>query len=639
MGIEHDPGKSGPSGEGEAVLILIFISYLLSISMFYFNRRKKQIELPSQTEEIYLENMELEMNHDSSVEDKKQLEYWQTSDEYLPSVVFKQKFIRTISLGTIQSGDYENIENNSLSFKLCHCLACINWIKVGLFFSIWICLWLFLICLGLMSTGFKLLGGKDAAKMFDVVDNPISGLMIGILSTVFVQSSSTTTSIIVGLVGSDEMSVKTGIPMIMGANIGTSVTNTLVSLSHFGDKDELRRGFAAATVHDCFNLLSVLILLPIQWATNLFYHLTYNIAKNIDACNDDVNECDKHEFLQPYLKPYYNDVAEYDKKVAKYVSQDYCDGLCKDKSSIELRTLLTTILCDDDKCNSIKGFKDSWLTNNVLKAERVPKFIQHTNNLTEYLLNCPTTYNCSDTLYFWNYTNNTVNNTVATILNSTNNEFVNTIITVCNNMNYNLCDARLLKGGIFYRDWHLSDNSAGALCVVLSLSGICTILYLIVQTLNILIKGKFAKLLKITVSYNGYLSMLIGMFLTIMVQSSSITTSVLTPLVAIGLIPLTDMYPLTLGANLGTTVTGILAASVVTSNPLAAWQIALSHFFFNLFGIILWYPLTITRNIPIKMATYLGKQTVQYKSFPFVYTGTVFFAIPGIVYGLSSINY
>ena len=147
----------------------------------------------------------------------------------------------------------------------------------------WFLIWLFLECLGLMGTGFKLLGGKDSAKLFDVVDNPISGLMVGILATVLVQSSSTTTSIIIGLVGADEMSVETAIPMVMGANIGTSVTNTLVAMGHFANKDELRRGFAGATVHDCFNLLSVAILLPVQWASDFLGALSYEMVKNVDV--------------------------------------------------------------------------------------------------------------------------------------------------------------------------------------------------------------------------------------------------------------------------------------------------------------------------------------------------------------------
>ena len=92
------------------------------------------------------------------------------------------------------------------------------------------------------------------------------------------------------------------------------------------------------------------------------------------------------------------------------------------------------------------------------------------------------------------------------------------------------------------------------------------------------------------VGFNGYLNIAIGMFITIMVQSSSITTSTLTPLAAVGLIGLEDMLPLTLGANIGTTITGIMAATVVTSNPVQAWQVALCHLFFNIFGTLLWCP-------------------------------------------------
>ena len=91
---------------------------------------------------------------------------------------------------------------------------------------------------------------------------PISAMMIGVLATVLVQSSSTTTSIIIALVGANELSVRIAVFMVMGANIGTSVTNTIVAMGHFSNQDDLRRGFSAATVHDCFNLLSVAVSCP-----------------------------------------------------------------------------------------------------------------------------------------------------------------------------------------------------------------------------------------------------------------------------------------------------------------------------------------------------------------------------------------
>lgn len=599
-----------------------------------YNRKSRQRLETDERIDVVVDETTLPTEMILEKRDKELYDDWDNNDEsFVPSIEYRLKFIKYASLGMITKGNYENIEENGVVFRIFYYMSGIHWLKVGLFLGVWVLIWLFLICLGLMSTGFKLLGGKDAAKMFDVVDNPISGLMIGVLSTVLVQSSSTTTSIIIGLVGADEMSVNTAIPMIMGANIGTSVTNTLVSMGHYGDEDELRRGFAGATVHDCFNLLSVMVLLPIQWATHMFNHITYAIAKNIDACNEEVDECENQEFIQPYLKPYYDDVAKYDKKIAKYVSQGYCDGLCTSKTSEALRTTLKSLICSND-CNAIPGFKNSWLDeNSVLKSERVPRYIRMAPNI-EYLYKCPYPSNCETSTPFWNTENDTISNIAYMMINNTH-TYMNHTIEVCTTMKYDLCDGRLLNGGIFYRDWHLSDNEAGALCVWFSLSGICAVLYLMVQSLNLLIKGSIAKWIKRAISLNGYLSMLMGMFITVMVQSSSITTSVLTPLVAIGLIPLKDMYPLTLGANVGTTITGILSASVVTSNPVAAWQVALTHFFFNIFGIVLWYPLKRTRKVPLRMAVYLGNQTVKYKLFPLVYTGTVFFVIPVVIYGIS----
>lgn len=58
--------------------------------------------------------------------------------------------------------------------------------------------------------------------------------------------------------------ISNAIPMIMGANIGTSVTNTLVSIGQISNKGDFRRAFAGATVHDMFNWITVLVLLPLE---------------------------------------------------------------------------------------------------------------------------------------------------------------------------------------------------------------------------------------------------------------------------------------------------------------------------------------------------------------------------------------
>merc|ERR1719469_1043572 len=98
--------------------------------------------------------------------------------------------------------------------------------------------------------------------------------MIGILCTVMIQSSSSTTSIIVSLVGAKVIGVRAGIFMVMGSNIGTSVTNTIVAMGHLGNGDELERAFAGATVHDMFNFLTVAVLFPIELVSNMLYALT-----------------------------------------------------------------------------------------------------------------------------------------------------------------------------------------------------------------------------------------------------------------------------------------------------------------------------------------------------------------------------
>ena len=113
--------------------------------------------------------------------------------------------------------------------------------------------------------------------------NPVSGLMVGILCTVCLQSSSTTTSIIVTLVGAGAISVSQGIYMVMGANIGTSVTNTIVAMGQYGDGDQLERAFAGATVHDMFNFLTVAILFPVEVITGMLDALTAAMVKNVST--------------------------------------------------------------------------------------------------------------------------------------------------------------------------------------------------------------------------------------------------------------------------------------------------------------------------------------------------------------------
>jgi len=155
------------------------------------------------------------------------------------------------------------------------------WIGVGIL-AICFFLYFFLFALELLGTGAKVMTGCKAGELFGDDTNPIAGLMVGILATVLLQSSSTTTSIIVSLTGT-AISVQQGIYMVMGANIGTSVTNTIVAIGQMGDGDQLERAFAGATVHDMFNFMSVAILLPLEAASGYLDKLTYAMVKNANT--------------------------------------------------------------------------------------------------------------------------------------------------------------------------------------------------------------------------------------------------------------------------------------------------------------------------------------------------------------------
>ena len=514
------------------------------------------------------------------------------------------------------------------------------WKKVALFFLVMYCLWVFLLTLSLMGSGFKLLGGKDSAKMFDFVDNPISGLMIGILATVLVQSSSTTTSIIISLVGANELSVRNAVFMIMGANIGTSVTNTIVAMGHFANKDDLRRGFSAATVHDIFNLLSVAIFLPLNWIYPIFEKMTYQMAKDQKACDDD--SCTSQEFIKPYISPYVKGIAKYNKNVAKDVSQGYCAGKCTSSLSGDVMAEISKMVCAEDAngnndCSGVHAnYESSWMSSGKLYKKRAPGYIKTgatggARDMAVFSYACPTGEDCTNVAPV-------VNETDGAILITAANLAPNTVYAVCPDVDLGLCEKRLLKGGLIHDRWDMTDDGAGTFLTVLSLVSLCSCLFCVVYFLQIIVKGPAARMLRAVVGFNGYLNIVIGMGITILVQSSSITTSTLTPLAAVGLITLEDMLPLTLGANIGTTLTGIMAATVVTSNPVEAWQVALCHLFFNIFGIAVWFPIPRVRQVPLDGARFLGRMTghPQYgKIFPLIYTFVVFFIIPGIAYGIA----
>ncbi len=128
-------------------------------------------------------------------------------------------------------------------------------------------IYLFLAAIELLGAAMKLAGHDVAQRLFVGLENPFAGLAVGILATALVQSSSATTSTVVALVGVGELPLEHAVPIVMGANIGTTITNTLVSLGHLTHGPSFRRAFAGATMHDLFNLLTVAIFFPLELAT------------------------------------------------------------------------------------------------------------------------------------------------------------------------------------------------------------------------------------------------------------------------------------------------------------------------------------------------------------------------------------
>lgn len=408
-------------------------------------------------------------------------------------------------------------------------------------------LYFFLVGLDLLGNGAKVLGQCSAGALFGDSSNPVAGLMIGILATVLIQSSSSTTSIVVSLVGAGTVSVQAGIYMVMGANIGTSVTNTIVAMGHLGDGDELERAFAGATVHDMFNFLTVGVLFPIELITHYLYYLSLAAVGGGDDARDGQGEKWTGP-LKLIVGPLVKLIIVPNKSVAKDVA--------KGKN------------CDD--------YYPVNCTDGILSAKTCTKY---------GLIKCDKKAGCP----------------------------------------------AFFQDGATRRD----DEISGAVVVVLGLIMLVACLIGLVTLLQKMLLGMSTRVLHKATNVNGYIAIVIGAALTVLVQSSSITTSTLTPFVGMGAITLESMLPLTLGANIGTTVTGLLASLV--SDGTDALQVALCHLFFNITGIIIWYPIPFMRNIPLSAARVLGRATRVWRGVPIVYIGIVFVLIPLLLFGLSSL--
>lgn len=137
---------------------------------------------------------------------------------------------------------------------------------------------LFLFALDLMTASLRQMSGVAAETIIVATSNPFAGLFIGLLITAMVQSSSTTTSLAVALVAAGSITLESAVPIIMGANIGTTITSTIIALGFIDKKKEFRRALASATYHDFFNILTTFILFPLEYYYGFLSGMSAHIA-------------------------------------------------------------------------------------------------------------------------------------------------------------------------------------------------------------------------------------------------------------------------------------------------------------------------------------------------------------------------
>ena len=219
--------------------------------------------------------------------------------------------------------------------------------------------------------------------------------------------------------------------------------------------------------------------------------------------------------------------------------------------------------------------------------------------------------------------------------------------------NENTVPCRLLhsdeSSGFLFNLPDLSDQAIGGILLGLSLLVLVGSLMVMVKILNSLLQGSMAENVKKIVNPKfkssivqylfGYVLILVGTGATIVLQSSSIFTSTLTPMVGMGYVEVETCYPMFLGSNIGTTFTSMLAA--LTQSESKSFkdtvQGALIHMFFNIIGILLFYPIPFMR-IPIPLCKKLGKITAKYRWFALVYIIGMFFVMPGVFVALTLID-
>ncbi|MEX2562678.1 MAG: Na/Pi symporter, partial [Nitriliruptoraceae bacterium] len=331
-------------------------------------------------------------------------------------------------------------------------------------------LYVFLVGVGLLEAGIRQFGEGFETQLLESVGNPLAGLFAGIAATVLVQSSSISTATIVGLVGAGTLPVSLAVPMVMGANIGTTVTNTLVSLGSLRNPVEFRRAFTAATMHDVFNWIAVAMLFPLELATGV-----------ISA------------------------------------------------AAARLGGILSNA-----------GVQGAEADSPIKQAVRAG------TGLVESVLEV------------------------------------------------------VVPSGV----------GLGVLLLVVGMGLLFASLRLVTTNMRAVMAGRIEQAMNRLLDRGGGLpGIVMGILITVVVMTSTITTSILVPMVAAGVLTVRNAYPVTLGANIGTTATALLA-SLAVDLP-AGLVIALVHVLFNLLAITIIYPVPAVRYLPVRIAGALARRATE----------------------------
>jgi len=440
--------------------------------------------------------------------------------------------------------------------------------------------------------------------------------MVGIFATVLVQSSSTTTSIIISAAAAGVFPVQTGVPMIFGANIGTSVTNTIVSGGFVGDKEQYRRGFSGATVHGMFNNMNVLFWLPVETIISAMRggkgsplnELSLAIAGSFDECVESENRASCEDWEGPLKKI----IAKISKKIIS-VDKDVIKDLAIRPPGL---SLCRESLCSGESgsvtCKPMKFSRKECAKSTLAEPETVCENVFFDPEGRENV-----TVSKKEKAQF-----------DFCIVES--GELVDVNQTIVDAAREHYDNFELNKASVF-ADAGLQE-AGGWNGLVMSIIILIVAFLSMAKLLTMAVQGT-EEVLKRALNMNGYLAILVGAAVTMFVQSSSITTSTLTPLVASGTLTQEGMLPLTLGANLGTTLTGVLAALVEYSS--LGFQLAMVHVFFNVFGVLMFYPIPKVRALPIAAARKLGDLTARYKAFPIFFIFMLFLIYPGFFLAIS----